>query len=167
VHRSFLTYVAVVISVVNGAGDKIAIDEAWIVADAGIIVNLERVRSQLEGAVLFGLSNALYGSITAKNGAVEQTNFRDYPMLRIKDAPRRVNVEVHRQTHPRAAVRTVDGVPSGMTAMNTMRGVVLAAGEGRRTGGSKALLARRRDPRPSRWPRRCAGISDRAVISCS
>lgn len=110
VHRSFLTYVAVVVSVVKGAGDTIAIDEVWIACDAGTIINLERVRSQLEGAVLFGLSNALYGSITAKNGAVEQTNFRDYPTLRIKDAPRRVNVEVIKSDGPPGGVGE-PGVP--------------------------------------------------------
>jgi isoquinoline 1-oxidoreductase beta subunit len=94
VHRSFLTYVAVVISVVKGRGDKIAVDEAWIVADAGTIVNLERVRTQLEGAVIFGLSHALYGEISMKNGATEQSNFRELRLLRIAEAPRKVHVEV-------------------------------------------------------------------------
>lgn len=94
VHRSFLTYVAVVVSVVKTPGDKFAVDEAWIVADAGMIVNLERVRSQLEGAVLFGLSHALYGEISMKGGATEQANFRDFRLMRIAEAPRRVHVEV-------------------------------------------------------------------------
>lgn len=94
VHRSFLCYVAVVVSVVNGPDGKIKVDEAWITADAGTIVNLERVRSQLEGAVVFGLSLAMYGEITMKNGATEQTNFRDYRLMRLKEAPRAIHVDV-------------------------------------------------------------------------
>lgn len=109
VHRSFLTYVAVVISVVNKA-EKIAVDEAWIVADAGTIVNLERVRSQLEGAVIFGLSNAVYGEITMKGGATEQTNFRDFRVMRMAAAPRAIHVEVVQSERPPGGVGE-PGVP--------------------------------------------------------
>jgi isoquinoline 1-oxidoreductase beta subunit len=94
VHRSFLTYVAVVVSVVKDERGRLRVDEAWIVADPGVVVNLERVRSQMEGAVVFGTSLALYGAITMKNGATEQTNFRDYKLCRMTDAPRRIHVEV-------------------------------------------------------------------------
>lgn len=94
VHRSFLTYVAVVISVVKTANERIAVDEAWIVADAGTIINRERVHSQLEGAVMFGLSHALYGAISMKAGITEQTNFRAHRLLRIAEAPKTVHVEV-------------------------------------------------------------------------
>lgn len=94
VHRSFLSYVAVVISVVRAPGGKIAVDEAWIVGDCGTIVNRERVRSQLEGAVVFGLSLAMYGEITMKAGATEQDNFRAYRLLRIAEAPRTIHVDI-------------------------------------------------------------------------
>jgi len=110
VHRSFLTYVAVVVSVVKGRGEKLAVDEAWIVADAGTIVNLERVRSQLEGAVLFGLSHALYGEISMKGGATEQSNFRDFRLMRIADAPRKVNVDVVKSEGPPGGIGE-PGVP--------------------------------------------------------
>jgi isoquinoline 1-oxidoreductase beta subunit len=110
VHRSFLTYVAVVISVVKTRSEKIAVDEAWIVADAGIIVNLERVRSQLEGAVLFGLSNALYGEISMKAGATEQSNFRDFRLMRIAQAPRTVHIEVVQSDGPPGGIGE-PGVP--------------------------------------------------------
>lgn len=110
VHRSFLTYVAVVVSVVKGAKDRIGVDEAWIVADAGTIVNLERVRSQLEGAVLFGLSHALYGEISMKDGATEQSNFRDFRLLRIAEAPRKVHVEVVKNDGPPGGIGE-PGVP--------------------------------------------------------
>ena len=109
VHRSFLTYVACVVSVVRDpprtmvsgktGPSPIRVDEAWIVADAGTIVNQERVRSQLEGAVIFGLGHALYGAITMKNGATEQTNFRDFRLMRMPEAPRAIHTEVIPSEH--------------------------------------------------------------------
>ncbi len=94
VHRSFLSYVAVVASVVTDAAGRLRVDEAWIVADAGRIVNLDRVRAQMEGAVIFGMSLALHGAITMKGGATTQTNFRDFKLVRMAEAPRRVTVEI-------------------------------------------------------------------------
>ena len=111
VHRSFLTYVAVVVSVVRPTpSSPIRVDEAWIVADAGTIVNRERVRSQLEGAVVFGLSNAMYGAITMKNGATEQSNFRDFRLMRMAEAPRAVHVDVIASEGPPGGVGE-PGVP--------------------------------------------------------
>lgn len=110
VHRSFLAYIAAVVSVVKKPDGKIAVDEAWICADVGTVVNMERVKSQLEGAVLFGLSHALYGEITMKNGVVEQQNFRDFRLLRIKEAPRAVHVDVIASNAPPSGVGE-PGVP--------------------------------------------------------
>jgi isoquinoline 1-oxidoreductase beta subunit len=93
-HRSFLSYTAVVASVVLDPGGKVRVDEAWIVLDAGTIINRERVRSQLEGAVVFGISIALHGAITMRGGAVEQSNFRDYQVARIGETPRAIHVEI-------------------------------------------------------------------------
>jgi isoquinoline 1-oxidoreductase beta subunit len=55
--------------------------------DCGTVVNPDTVRAQLEGAIIFGITAALYGEITLKNGRVEQTNFDNYQMLRINEAP--------------------------------------------------------------------------------
>ena len=60
--------------------------------DCGIAVNPDTVRAQIEGAIVFGITAALHGEISLKNGRVEQTNFDTYQMLRIDEAP---NVEVH------------------------------------------------------------------------
>ncbi len=106
VHRSFLTYVAVVLSVKPG----LVVDEAWIVADAGTIVNRERVRAQLEGAVVFGLSHALFGAITMKNGATEQSNFRDFRLMRLHEAPRTIHVDILQSEGPPGGVGE-PGVP--------------------------------------------------------
>jgi isoquinoline 1-oxidoreductase beta subunit len=93
-HRSFVAYTAVVLAVVPDARRGVRVDEAWICMDAGIVVNAERVRSQMEGAVVMGISNALYGGITMKKGATVQSNFRDARIARVADAPRRVHTEV-------------------------------------------------------------------------
>ena len=92
-HRSFLTYAAVVVSVKKNALGKIAVDEAWLAADAGTVVNMERARSQMEGALIFGMSHAFYGGATMKNGVTEQTNFDTYRLVRMPDAPRAMHVE--------------------------------------------------------------------------
>ncbi|MCB9552768.1 MAG: xanthine dehydrogenase family protein molybdopterin-binding subunit [Myxococcales bacterium] len=92
-HRSFLTYVATVIEV-EVIDDRLVITGAWSAMDAGTVVNLDSARSQLEGGTLFGLSNALYGEITARKGAIVQQNFPDWRLMRIDEAPRHVEVRV-------------------------------------------------------------------------
>ena len=60
--------------------------------DWGKAVNPDHIRAQVEGSVVFGLTAALYGAITIENGRVQQSNFHDYPMLRMNEMP---TVEVH------------------------------------------------------------------------
>lgn len=94
-HRSFLSYTAVVASVVKRSNGILAVDEVWLAFDAGTIVNSDRVRAQMEGSVIFGMSLALYGGITMKNGAIEQDNFRGGGrIVRIGEAPRRTWVDL-------------------------------------------------------------------------
>ena len=109
-HRSFLTYAAVVLSVVRGPAGRPVVDEAWIVADAGTIVNRERVCAQMEGAIIFGMSIGLYGAITMKGGATEQKNFHDYRLVRIAEAPRAIHVELIPSSAPPGGVGE-SGVP--------------------------------------------------------
>ncbi|WP_437965351.1 molybdopterin cofactor-binding domain-containing protein [Sorangium sp. So ce260] len=109
-HRSFLTYVAVVAAVSKDALGKVKVDEVWLVADAGTVINLDRARSQMEGAVVFGMSIALHGAITVKGGAVEQTNFRDYPVVRTTEVPQRIHVEIVKSDAPPGGVGE-PGVP--------------------------------------------------------
>lgn len=94
-HRSFLSYAAAVASVVKRPNGKLAVDELWLAFDAGTVINTDRVRAQLEGAAIFGMTLALYGGITFKGGAVEQENFRKGGRLvRMQEAPRRTHVEL-------------------------------------------------------------------------
>ena len=90
-YHSFGSYFAEVAEVtVNGSEFKI--DRIVAAVDCGQIVNPESVRSQTEGAIIYGLSAALKNEITIKNGAVEQTNFNGYDPIRINEAP---PIEVH------------------------------------------------------------------------
>ena len=91
VHESFDTVVAEVAEV-TVTGTKFTVDRVVCAVDCGLAVNPDIVRAQMEGAIGFALSAALYGAITLKDGGVEQSNFHDYPVLRINEMP---VVEVH------------------------------------------------------------------------
>ncbi|WP_050420566.1 xanthine dehydrogenase family protein molybdopterin-binding subunit [Bradyrhizobium tropiciagri] len=87
VHRSFLSYAAAVVQVaVSGAGE-LTIPRVDIGLDCGLVVNPDRVRAQLEGAVIMGISNALYSNISIKQGRIEQSNFSDYLVARTDITP--------------------------------------------------------------------------------
>jgi isoquinoline 1-oxidoreductase subunit beta len=109
-HRSFLTYVASVVEVeVNNKGE-VKIPQIHTAVDAGLVVNPEAARSQFEGAAVFGTSLTRNGEITAKNGAIEQSNFDDYPVARINEAPYQTNVYIVDSNAPPAGVGE-PGVP--------------------------------------------------------
>lgn len=91
---SFLSYAAAVIQVQAHPGGQLTIPRVDVAFDCGPQVNPDRVRSQVEGACIMGLSLALSGEITFKQGRVEQSNFNDYPVLRIQEAPAQIRVHV-------------------------------------------------------------------------
>ena len=86
VHRSFVSYVAVATKV-RVEDNKVTVLEMHNSIDAGTVVNPDRVRSQQEGSMMFGLSLALMGEISFKDGSVVQSNYHDYPVLRIHQCP--------------------------------------------------------------------------------
>jgi isoquinoline 1-oxidoreductase beta subunit len=92
VHESFNTYVAQVAEVTVTPDGKFSVDRVVCAVDCGIAVTPDVVRAQMEGGIGFGLSAALYAEITLKDGVVEQSNFHQYPVLRIGQMPK---VEVH------------------------------------------------------------------------
>jgi isoquinoline 1-oxidoreductase beta subunit len=93
-HRSFVSYIATVVHVEIGDKGKITIPRVDTAIDCGFCVHPERVRSQMEGAAVMGLTLAKYGEITFKNGAVQQSNFSDYPLVRIDESPTQTNVHI-------------------------------------------------------------------------
>ncbi|MBD5803508.1 Isoquinoline 1-oxidoreductase subunit beta [Azoarcus sp. Aa7] len=106
VHESFNTYVAQVVEVTVAPDGGFTVDRVVCAVDCGIAVNPDVIRAQMEGGIGFGLSAALSGAITLKDGVVEQSNFHDYPILRIDQMPR---IEVH--IVPSAAKPTGVGEP--------------------------------------------------------
>lgn len=93
-HRSFLSYIATVVEVSVGADGSLSIPGIWLAVDGGTVINPRHVRAQLEGGTIYGLSNALYGEITAKNGAIVQDNFPSWRVMRMNEAPRQFEVEI-------------------------------------------------------------------------
>jgi isoquinoline 1-oxidoreductase beta subunit len=93
-HRTFLTYVAVVADVSVDDDGLPTVHGVYSALDCGVVVNRDRVRAQVEGAVIYGMSLALHGRITAREGAIEQSNFHDYPVVRMPEAPRTMEVRL-------------------------------------------------------------------------
>ena len=88
VAESFGSYVAHVAEVTVGADGKVKVDRVVCAADCGQIVNPDTVTAQMESSVVYGLTAALYGEITIKDGRVVQKNFTDYKMLRMNEMPK-------------------------------------------------------------------------------
>jgi len=92
VHESFNSYVAQVAEVTVKPDGSIKVDRVVCAVDCGLAINPDVIRAQMEGGIGFGLSAALHGAITLKDGVVEQSNFHQYTVLRINEMPK---VEVH------------------------------------------------------------------------
>jgi isoquinoline 1-oxidoreductase subunit beta len=91
VHESFNTVVAQVVEI-SRRKDAFHIERVVCAVECGVAVNPHIVAMQMESGIGYGLSAALMGVITLKDGMVEQSNFHDYPVLRMNQAPR---IEVH------------------------------------------------------------------------
>jgi isoquinoline 1-oxidoreductase beta subunit len=92
VGQSFGSYVAEVAEVSVGANGQPKLHRVVAAVDCGMTVNPDIIKRQIESAIVYGLTAALYGKITFRDGKVEQSNFHDYRMLRINEMP---GVEVH------------------------------------------------------------------------
>ncbi|MEZ5824945.1 MAG: molybdopterin cofactor-binding domain-containing protein [Geminicoccaceae bacterium] len=97
VHRSFVTYVAAAVRV-KMDGSRITVPEVHLAIDCGYAANPERIRSQLEGAAVQGMTIALKSGITFENGAVVESNFHDYDVVRADNFP--MEVHTHIVDHP-------------------------------------------------------------------
>jgi isoquinoline 1-oxidoreductase beta subunit len=85
-HSSFNSYCGMVMEV-ERADERIVVKRVVVSADVGIVVNPDIVKAQLESGVIYALSAALKQAITHKAGAIEQSNFHDYQMLRMHESP--------------------------------------------------------------------------------
>jgi isoquinoline 1-oxidoreductase beta subunit len=108
VHSTFgVTHVAHVVEVSVTADGQIQVQRVVCAVDCGLVVNPDGVIAQMEGGIIFGLSAALHGEITIENGRVQQSNFHDYPVVRMNEAPQ---IDVY-------IVPTDDSSPSGVGEM--------------------------------------------------
>jgi isoquinoline 1-oxidoreductase beta subunit len=94
VHRSFVSYIATIVEVAIDDKGKLTVPRVDTAIDCGTYVNPERIQSQIEGAAIMGLSLAKYGEISFKDGKVQQSNFDDYPVIRIDESPAITNVYI-------------------------------------------------------------------------
>jgi isoquinoline 1-oxidoreductase beta subunit len=120
--------VATVVEVKVDKDGTISIPRVDTAVDAGLVVNPEVTRAQFEGAAVFGTSIVRSGEITAKNGVIEQSNFSDYPVARINEAPYQTNVYLVDSDAPPAGVGE-PGVPPFVAAFCN----ALFAATGKRT----------------------------------
>ncbi len=109
VHKSFDSFVAQVAEVSVSPEGKVTVHRVVCAVDCGRVVNPDNVAAQMESGVVFGLSAALHGEITFKQGRVEQGNFDDYEVLRMREMPL-VEVHIVPSDHPPTGVGE-PGVP--------------------------------------------------------
>ncbi len=88
IHISHDTIVAEVADVAVSPAGEVRVERVVAAADPGWVINPRLIENQIEGGIIFGLTAALYGAITIKDGAVEQANFDTYRMMLMADAPR-------------------------------------------------------------------------------
>jgi len=105
-HKSFDSFVAYVAEVSVSASGEVRVERVVCAVDCGRVVNPNGIEAQMEGGIAFGLTAALYGAITLKDGRVQQTNFGNYPLLELREMPK---VEVH--TVPSTEAPTGTGEP--------------------------------------------------------
>ena len=91
--RAFGSYLAEVAEVTVADDGEVHVDRVVAVVDCGVAVNPDTIVAQMQSGIIFGITATLWGEITLKNGRVEQTNFDDYRMLRINEAPK-IEVEI-------------------------------------------------------------------------
>jgi isoquinoline 1-oxidoreductase beta subunit len=93
-HDSYGSLTCGVVELSVGEKSEIKLHRIVCAVDPGYVVNPDTVVTQIEGAIVYGLTAALYDKITIKNGRVQQSNFDDYPMLRLRSMPKIEVVQV-------------------------------------------------------------------------
>jgi len=122
-HRSFLSYVAIVVDVSLSEKNELTINEVFGTIHCGLAVNRDRVMAQMEGGIVYGLSYALLGEITVKEGKVVQNNFDDYPILRINQTPK-ITINIIDSLEPPTGV----GEPPTPAVAPALANAIVAAG---------------------------------------
>lgn len=138
---SFASFIATVAHVEVDEHGEVRLHRLTTAVDTGIAVNPDTIIAQLQGGMIFGATAALYGEITIKNGRVQQSNFNDYRMLRIDEAPA-IDVHIIKSGEPPGGIGetgTTTAPPAIRNAIYAATGVPL-----RKLPIDRAALARRR-----------------------
>jgi isoquinoline 1-oxidoreductase beta subunit len=118
----FGTYMAQIAEVEVASDGQIRVRRVVCAVDCGSVINPDTVRAQVEGAVVFGTSAALFGNITVKDGRVEQSNFHDYRVLRMNEVPA-VETHIVRNTERPGGI----GEPGTSCVMPAIANAIFAA----------------------------------------
>jgi isoquinoline 1-oxidoreductase subunit beta len=127
VQPSFGSFIATVVEAEVDLHGEVLLRRITTAVDVGTLVNPDSVEAQLQGGLVFGLTAALYGEVTIKNGRVEQSNFNDYRMLRIDQMPK-IDVHLIKSGEPPGGVGetgTTAGPPALRNAIFAATGVAL------------------------------------------
>jgi isoquinoline 1-oxidoreductase beta subunit len=127
VQPTFNTSIATVVEAEVDASGDVYIRQVTLAVDCGVVVNPDTVVAQIEGGMIFGLTAALYGEITLDKGRVQQSNFHDYRMLRIDQAPK-INVHLVKSGEAPGGIgeaAVVGGPPALRNAIYAATGVAL------------------------------------------
>jgi isoquinoline 1-oxidoreductase beta subunit len=127
VQTSFASFIATVVEAEVDQDGEIEIRRVTTAVDTGIAVHPDTIVAQLQGGLVFGLTAALYGEITVRDGRVEQSNFNDYRMLRIHQVPR-IDVHLVKSGEPPGGIGetgTTAGPPALRNAIFAATGIAL------------------------------------------
>jgi isoquinoline 1-oxidoreductase beta subunit len=127
-HNSFWSYVATVVEIEVRGDEPARVVRVDTAVDCGLVVNPDGVRAQVEGATIYGLGIARFGRITAREGRVEQSNFGDYRIPRITDAPPVIESHLVASEHPPSGI----GEPPTPTVAPALAAALFAATRTRR-----------------------------------
>jgi isoquinoline 1-oxidoreductase subunit beta len=108
-HRSFVSYIAMAVHAKVDDDGTVHVPRVDVAIDCGFVANPERVRSQMQGACVFGMTAAMHSGVTFENGRVLESNFHDYEMVRADNFPEAVHT--HIVPHPFSVHATGVGEP--------------------------------------------------------
>jgi isoquinoline 1-oxidoreductase subunit beta len=127
IQPTFNTSIATVVEAEVDPGGDVHIRQVTLAVDCGVAVNPDTVVAQVEGGMIFGLTAALYGEVTLAKGRVQQSNFHDYRMLRIDQAPK-INVHLVKSGEAPGGIgeaSVIGGPPALRNAIYAATGVAL------------------------------------------
>nr|WP_321982992.1 molybdopterin cofactor-binding domain-containing protein [uncultured Lichenicoccus sp.] len=122
---AFGSYLCAVLEVEVTPDGSVRVHHADVAVDCGPVVNPDTIRAQIEGGLIFGLTMALYSEITLSNGRVDQSNFHDYRMMRINEAP---VIDVHIADNPGGSIGGIGETGTAIAAPALANAIFAASG---------------------------------------